>query len=343
MEVRGGDFAETMIDTDGPDHKVLQIESTLNIGTSGGDCQCRVPQTARISFENVGGDMHIKDIAGSIHLARLGGDFATRRTCGLTLGTIGGDADMREIDGDLNLQAVNGDVVVQDVSGRVVIGTISDDCVLKNIPAGFDIGSVGGDLEIRTALYPGAHGKAFARGEIGFEFPAESSIRIVMPSDTELTLDEELTAFTEGDQLIVTVGSGEATVELSARDSIRVSMDRGKGRGPSQDFDAYMMDVSAQIDMHLRGLEQHLDDLPERVRHGVERRINEAMRQVQFAERAAQRSADRGNREAWNFNASGSGEPVSENERIAILKMVEEGKITVAEAQKLLAALDGEE
>jgi hypothetical protein len=35
------------------------------------------------------------------------------------------------------------------------------------------------------------------------------------------------------------------------------------------------------------------------------------------------------------------GEPVSEDERLAILKMLQEKKISMADAEKLLAALEG--
>lgn len=341
VDVRGGEYAETMIDTDGPDHKVLQVENSLNVGTSGGDCVCRAPHDVRITFENVGGDMHIKDILGSFHMARLGGDFASRRTCGLTIGSIGGDADMREVNGDLSLGAASGDAVVQDCTGIVSIGSIGGDCVVRDVPTGFEIGKVGGDLEIRTAIRPGAHMTAYAQGDLGLEVPADSSVRIILPDDTDLKLNDGLTAFTEGDKLIVTLGNGEATIELAADDTVSVGLDGG--RGPRR-FDDYMMNVSTQIENHLRGLEDldKMDDLPEKIRSGVERRINAAMRHVQSAEREAQRAAAWGKKDSWNLNQWQSNEPVSETERMAILKMLEEGKITVQDAQKLLAALEGE-
>lgn len=336
VDVRGGDYADTLVDSDGPDHKVIQVENTLNIGTSGGDCVFRLPNQARIRFENVGGDMNIKDVFGSVELARLGGDFASRRTCGLAIGAIGGDADMREINGDLTLSSINGDAVIQECSGLVSVGSIGGDCIVRDVPSGFEIGKVGGDLVIRSPIRPGAHVKVHARGELGFEFPPDSSMRIILPEDTDLDIDGDLHAYNEGDKLIITVGSGEATVELSADDTISIGLDFGRS---SRDFDNYMMDVSARIDTHLRGLEEHLDDLPERIRLGVERKINAAMRHVQSAERDAQRAAE-SPQSTWGSGASR--EPTGEAERMAILKMLEDGKITVDEAQKLLAALERE-
>jgi hypothetical protein len=89
-------------------------------------------------------------------------------------------------------------------------------------------------------------------------------------------------------------------------------------------------------------LEQLLDDLPDRVRHRVERQIDAAMRQVKSAEREAQRATERGKKGPWSFSPWQSSEPVSDEERMAILKMLEEGKITVQDAQKLLTSLEGE-
>jgi hypothetical protein len=161
-----------------------------------------------------------------------------------------------------------------------------------------------------------------------------------------MQLDSEMQAITEGNKLIVTLGRGEATAELAARGKLRVRFDDYSREpefraGLDQDFDAYMLDVSAQIDSHLRGLERHLNDLPEGVRHRVERKINAAIRNVESAERHARRGAQ-GSGLAWGSAGGSSGEPVSEHERLAILKMLEEGKISVQDAQKLLAALEGE-
>ena len=340
VDVRGIGGPDTIVDTDGPDHKVLQIKDSLSIGSSGGDCNCKMPQGAKIAFENVGGDMHVKDIYGAVQLSRLGGDFSSRRTCGLTVGSVGGCCDMRGVNGDLTLGTTGGDAVIQECSGLVRVENISGDCVLRDVPAGFEIGKVGGDLEISTRVQAGAYCRAYAQGDLGIELPPETSARLIFPDRGELNLSDGLVAYTEGDKRIVTLGGGEATIELSADGDINVRLDDGQRRGAARNFDDYMMDVSAQIDTHLRGLED-MDDLPERVRHGVERRINAAMRQVQSAQREAQRAAA-GWKEPWAAGPSQAGEPASETERMAILKMLEDGKISVQDAQKLLAALEGE-
>ena len=73
------------------------------------------------------------------------------------------------------------------------------------------------------------------------------------------------------------------------------------------------------------------------------RKMVDAQRRVEQTMRSASR--DLGSAE-WSVNVNlgnsqKPSEPISEQERLMILQMLEEGKISVAEAQKLLAALEG--
>ncbi|MFN7211267.1 MAG: SHOCT-like domain-containing protein, partial [Aggregatilineales bacterium] len=96
--------------------------------------------------------------------------------------------------------------------------------------------------------------------------------------------------------------------------------------------------ISSQISQQLSRLEQTLAERAEAV-----------------AQRAAGRARDRGKRAARMWTWSGEADafapkppraqpsPVTEAERLAILRMVEERKITIDEAERLLAALEGRE
>jgi len=86
-------------------------------------------------------------------------------------------------------------------------------------------------------------------------------------------------------------------------------------------------------------------------------KIEAAMRRAEAKARAAEVRARRGagNVHAnikisrWNWDLSPNempleaGAPISDDERLAILKMLQEKKITVEEAEKLLAALEGKQ
>lgn len=93
--------------------------------------------------------------------------------------------------------------------------------------------------------------------------------------------------------------------------------------------------------------------------HGVHERVEEAARRAQKHAEQAARRAERQARNAshhvranvsigrWKWDSSSQGaptppsEPVTDEERMAILRMLQEKKISADEAEKLLSALDG--
>ena len=84
----------------------------------------------------------------------------------------------------------------------------------------------------------------------------------------------------------------------------------------------------------------------ERAQLKIERKIEAAKRKKAIQARAAAARKRGRKRGAWTVGVKLSpepaSEPVSEEERLAILRMLEQKKITPDEAEKLLAALEGE-
>ena len=88
----------------------------------------------------------------------------------------------------------------------------------------------------------------------------------------------------------------------------------------------------------------------ERMRHAqerMERKLAAAQRKVEIKAEARERASRHGPH-GWNFNIPTPptppvplGEPVSEDERLMILRMLEQKKITMEEAEELLSALEG--
>jgi hypothetical protein len=80
-------------------------------------------------------------------------------------------------------------------------------------------------------------------------------------------------------------------------------------------------------------------------------KVQAAMRRAEMKARAAEVRGRRGakfnvNVGRWNWDLSPSGpaetgEAVSDDERLIILRMLQEKKISLSEAEKLLAALEG--
>jgi hypothetical protein len=85
-----------------------------------------------------------------------------------------------------------------------------------------------------------------------------------------------------------------------------------------------------------------------RAQEKIQRKIEAAQRRSERKARSHQKHASHQDRRAWSFDWSGGrtpqeppASPVSDQERLLILKMLEENKISIEEAENLLSALEG--
>jgi hypothetical protein len=174
----------------------------------------------------------------------------------------------------------------------------------------------------------------------------------------------------EGITRQVRLGSGAAKIQLTAGDELIVTSRADEWQSLA-DFDNSGLDDSfpgefpgVSADFHER-IAQHVQQATQRAlqateqaqRHSdrAQRRVEAAMRRAGEKMRAAERRSHfmgvvgHGNpgqpfspaRPAAPIPPAAPSEPVSDEERLAVLKMLQEKKISLQEADKLLAALDG--
>lgn len=316
-----------------------------------GNCAIQMPEGSRLTLGEVGGCVRIKGVLGIVTIEQIGGDCMTSRTGPLTINSIGGEAHLRRSSGEIGIGQIGGDVALRDIQGMVRIMGVSGDCALRNCPSGAQLDQVGGDLTVRTDLNPESAYHLTVSGDVEICVPTDAGARVYFPSHTDFRPGEGMTAAQEGDQTVVTIGDGgSTTIMVNAGGALSITQE--SAYGPEEDFgfafdrdiEAMMDDVSARLDSNLRHLEVKLQGLPDRVRHKVERKLEKARQHVEAAGRHARQAAERahgiGGDEWAGRGGAASDEPVSDSERLTVLRMVEEGKITVSEAQILLAALE---
>jgi hypothetical protein len=159
----------------------------------------------------------------------------------------------------------------------------------------------------------------------------------------------------EGEAKVVTmtVGSGAAKVDLTAGADIIVTSQADEWHR-SAGFDEGelniripMPDIAGEINRHVGHVVD--DEYAQKVRDRVQRKVDAAMRRAELKMRAAERRLQ-GRvaigptrwRVDWSPPQAGAGiEQPSDEERMIILRMLEEKKISVEEAETLLAALEG--
>jgi hypothetical protein len=346
----GGDLSvvgwdgDVLIKSDEDELNFEQNDSELML-TCSGDLALRVPKDSTFEFTNIGGDASIRGVQGSIDLQNIGGDLSIRDAGSVTIGSIGSDFSLRNGKGDVHVRSAGGDVSIREVEGNIQLDSVGDDLALRGAHGDIKV-NVGEDVIVY--LTPKADGtySIVAGDDILLVLPVETNATLTMQGDK---IDVELPGVEpDGDatERVVVLGDGSAKISLSAGGDVRVS-DREDAAEYAEDFGNF-----AGINFDFSGIGEQISRQAERATARASRRAEDATRRAEEAVRRAERHARRGKVGLeigrWNWDLKGTPkppipptEPVSDDERMAILKMLSEKKITAEQAEQLLSALEG--
>jgi len=300
------------------------------------DLSLRVPRNATISVQSVEGDMALKSVLGNIAIQEVRGDLSLRDVGPLSVGIVQTDLSLRAAKGDVHVKAVQGDASIREVDGSLTLESVADDLALREVQGNLRA-HVGEDVVLYLSPQAGNT----------YSVDAGEDILLVMPSQAEATLtlngdaiyvDWDGVAAEEGaTSRSITLGNGAARITLNAGGDVRVTSQANAGES-AEDFGNF-----AGVGFDWSGFGEHISQRVGATARRIARRAEEAARRL---EQDVGRRVKSGR---WGSYSSPGGpgirpsaEPVSEAERLMILKMLEEKKITVEEAQRLLDALEGE-
>lgn len=323
------------------------------------DVSLRVPKDASLSIRRIGGDASLRGVLGNIEIKEIDNDLSIREAGFVVIDRIKADFSLRGAKGNLHVKKVGGDVSIRDVEGNVTLDSVADDLALRGARGDIKV-NVGEDVVVY--LEPRADGV--------YSIIAGDDILLVLPSDANATLnlhgdkiDIGWPGIENDEDVIergVTLGDGSAKITLNAGGDIRVTNDVEAGNS-AEDFGNF-----AGMNFDWSGFGERISRQVERATGQAARRAEEAARRAERlasdaarrAERHAERQARRwkGNVKVgrWNWDIGpGQGriptpptppgsEPVAEEERMAVLKMLAEKKITAEQAEQLLSALEGD-
>ncbi len=306
-----------------------------------------------IRAQRVHGDFKAHKLTGSIELDTTLGDVSLRDVTGdVVLRQVGGDVRARRIDGALRIDAAQGDVRVRSVAGLLELGHIGGDAALKGLPSGVTAHQVDGEVVLKTDLAPDARYNVRARGDIVLKVPWQVSAIFVFEapegeihSTIPLTPEEE----TAG-RLVGTLGDSTQRAEVhlhTTEGNITLKPHitlEDSGVAPEEwgfAAEAFAKMVQTQVAASLG-----TSDVNEFVQHKMERALRQTERALKRQQRRSERRAKKARR--WRLSPQQQqtppyppAEPVTDEERLAILKMLAAGTITAEEANKLLEALEG--
>lgn len=353
---REGDELEAQAPEKG-ELKVEESKKGVEIACRSG-CLLFVPKGAQIEAGYIGGDGRMTDIDGEVLIRTVGGDLSLRRLGKTSIERVGGDAQIREIEGDLMIDHVGGDGVIRSVTGITHLRQVGGDLLLGEVSGSIEA-DVGGDAVVDLRAEANTSTKVHTGGDLSCRLPEEPSVKVQMQAGGDLHVPLGLDIDRSVQNVEITLGEGEAMVDLSAGGDLNLQYGR-----PIEGFDTdFVGDILTDLDAKLAEMEARFNAMgagmgsfdADRIGERVRRAVRHAQRRAERATRKAEDMARRAHRKNVNFkfdfdtdlgdlrfaDFSHPTPEVSDEERLSILRMVEDGKISVDEAEALLKALEG--
>ena len=351
----GGDLRlsgreEPILEVQAPDKGKLQIdeiEDGVEISARTG-CIIFLPKGARLEAGEVGGDCRVTDLRNDLMIRTIGGDLSLRRVGAATFEMIGGDFQGRQIGGTLTVDRIGGDAVIQGVTGDIHVRSVGGDLMLNDAAGQVNV-VAGGDALVNLAAPAGAHTKVQAGSDLSCRIPPDSSVNLFLSAGGDLDYPSGVDARVQDDGVTFQFGEGEADIELSAGGDLCLQTRMGQVDSAEDwvgeiltEVDAKLAEVEARFSVMGKGMYGFdADRIGERVRRAVRHAERKASGKSKHKDAKKKRKLD----SSLSWTVPGFGEtvePATEEERLTILRMVEEGKVSVSEAEALLKALEGE-
>jgi hypothetical protein len=351
LSVEGIDTATLIVIVDhGEGLRMKEENGTFRI-TADSDCRVLLPRSVTVTIEKVGGDATISNLIGRVVVGKVGDNLKLEKIGGGSIESVGSDCLITDTEGEIEIARIGDSLTAENIQG-LQAGSVGSDARFKNINAKLDV-TAGDEISIQVAKPDLPEIRAKAGSDIHLFVVPEAQGQLNLSSGGEDIIvhaggqDAELA---QGSFSIL-LGEGGSMVSFTAGDAIRVT-DRESPQWDEERpvwSDDHWKDFGIQIE--------------QRVKEGLklaEDAMEHAARQARMAGRHAGKQVDRAMRdlEERGFNALKGRKVVgfsteeekpagkssktgpSDEERMLVLRMLQEKKITVEEAEKLLTALD---
>jgi len=341
----------------------LPHDTTLQIKSIGGNATIRNLDD-QLKIGEVYGSLNLRN-GGAVQVDAVHGQLYAKIMSGdLNVGIVHGNARVREVQGECKLEDVKGNIDIRNVEYDLKASSDGNIRMRANLLSG-------------TAYSLKAKGNMHCRipsdADLNLLLSCEcESIKLRLPDGSQTIQEKsyELTLGNGGVDMELAAGGNLHLQTEGELDETDYGFDEDFGEQIAQQIrtqiQAQMEAVTGQIEQQMETLTEQIGSAglsPEeteriiadarqisereavriqRAQEKLERKLEAARRKRELKAQAAQRRTR--NKSAWGFSVEGKSaspkEPVSEEERLMILRMLEEKKIGLDEAENLLTALE---
>jgi DUF4097 and DUF4098 domain-containing protein YvlB len=369
LRVTGWDGNDILARTDG-DMLDISMGADELVVMCDGDLILSIPRRLSLALEAVSGDADVRDLPSGVAIREVDGDLSLRLVGAASVGTVMGDMEARESGpltigdvqsdlsvrggkGDLVIKSVAGDISLHDMQGNVNLESVSDDLYVRGLSGNLNA-RVEGDAVLYLQPAEGCAVNVSAEGDILLHMSPRTNAALTLSAGDADDIRVEMPGVPKRDgsnpRSIILGNGGGAVINLTAEGDVMVT---------SRESD---WESAAEFDFG--GSWPLPDDFSERINRRVQeattragqkaeaaaRRMEAGMRRAEESMRHAEDNMRRQQERRFSFNWSGGrgGKPsvspteaVTDEERMTILRMLQEKKINSEQAETLLSALEG--
>jgi hypothetical protein len=355
------------------DTRVQSDEDAMHI-SCGSDIDVMVPGQVEVAVEKVGGEAYIRQIQGKLDVQRVGGNLFIQNSANVTIERIGGDCRLQHISSELKVERVSGDLICHDIQCAMAVETVRGDAIIQSVTPPAMV-QASGDIALSLTSLSNGEVSMRAKGDLSLFIPKEGNAQLnIESSGREINLNvagehrrvKEMT-------YSFSVGNGEGTIiNVKSSGDVIVSDEVSSIGGCEnlfqrldQDWEEFTKGNTEKFQSWQHPFDR-ASEIADRVSRSVTQRIVErSERKIQAAmEKVEARMRDMD----WGFEApeppippippvppapfnstpgpfSRRSAPVEEKvnttreERLKILEMLSEKKITAEQAADLLRIL----
>lgn len=349
LRLVGWDHPEILLKTGDEQALTVQESNDLVTITCRDDLSLNVPQDASIHIQAVGGDMSVRSLGSALDVDTVNGDVAMREVGKVLIGTIKADFSLRGAKGDVLVKSIGGDASLRNVDGSLSLDSVSDDLAVRGVGGNLNV-NVDEDVVVHLDPRPGQEYYVLAGDDILLMLPPDANATLSLHGDN-IRVDWPGVAHEENTtSRSVVLGDGSAKINLNAGGDLLVTgrQDAAESASEFGNFAGMMFDWGDFGRNLGQNISRRASEAAERAARKAEAAARRTERQLerQMERQFGRHTGRRGTRFSWSWDPSQmqnapKADPVTDEERMTILRMLAEKKITSEEAEKLLSALEG--
>lgn len=349
--------------------KIIENGDTLEIKADS-DLHLFLPAYLPLTLEKVSGDGMVSGMSTRVIIGKIAGDLALQQMGGASIDSVAGDLSLRTIAGGVEVSVVGGDLTGESID-TLFSRKVGGDTLLKNISGTLNV-LTGGDAELHLTSMEAPIASLKSGGDSLLIIPKDLNAQLQLHSGSgsiEIHTngrDEEY-----NDKSNIQFGVGGNLVEIHAGGEISITDTNENPEGQTQRWsDPFreLENLSLKLDQEIGQNTAFINDQIKWASFGAARAGEKAQRKVEKSMRKLKKNE-------FNFNLddfikvrdrSGSSSAsllssdgkfvgfdypseqndpaparseISNEERVMVLKMLQDNKINIEEAEKLFNAL----